>query len=74
MNNHDAKAIVNLAFCDGKNIYTASHELSGTITDKPTGSRTFQWDTIFVPKGYTKSFAEMDILEKKQYISALSCI
>ncbi|MDI6626461.1 MAG: non-canonical purine NTP pyrophosphatase [Rhodococcus sp. (in: high G+C Gram-positive bacteria)] len=34
-------------------------EVSGTIALQPDGDRSFQWDCIFIPGGYEKTFASL---------------
>lgn len=53
-------------FCDGKTICTAYGELTGKVIFPPCGTDIFQWDPIFVPDGYTKTFAEMGPEEKNK--------
>lgn len=38
----------------------------GTIIDKKKGSNGFGYDPIFIPDGYTKTFAEMNLTEKNK--------
>ncbi|MDI6833393.1 MAG: RdgB/HAM1 family non-canonical purine NTP pyrophosphatase [Bacteroidales bacterium] len=40
--------------------------ISGQIIDHPRGNNGFGYDPIFVPDGYTKTFAEMDLDEKNK--------
>lgn len=40
--------------------------VNGTITFKPRGNNGFGYDPIFMPDGYSKTFAEMTNLEKSQ--------
>lgn len=61
-----ATAITWLGFCDGKKIYACYSQLEGAIAEKPAGTRDFQWDRIFIPKGYDRTYAEMDIEEKNR--------
>ena len=42
----------------------ASGSMEGTIIDKPRGNHGFGYDPIFVPKGSSKTFAEMTEAEK----------
>lgn len=38
--------------------------VTGTIVDTPQGSKGFGYDPIFMPDGYEKTFAEMELAEK----------
>lgn len=48
-----------IAYTSGKNIYTFEGEISGRIAKKPKGNRDFQWDCVFIPAGYRKTFSEL---------------
>lgn len=48
-----------LAFCDGKHINTFEGEVDGHIVCPPRGNKAFQWDCVFEPLGYDKTFAEL---------------
>lgn len=63
----EATAKTFFAFCDGKNIYTFEGSIEGHIVSPPRGSQEFQWDCVFEPKGYDKTFSELG--EKKKDIS-----
>ena len=63
----EATAKTVLAFCDGKKVYTFEGTVEGEIISPPKGNREFQWDCVFKPKGYDKTFAEMG--EEKNKIS-----
>lgn len=57
-----ARAVV--AYCDGLSVTTFAGETHGRLTDMPRGSRSFYWDTIFVPddpsgRSGGKTFAEI---------------
>lgn len=54
-----------LAFCDGKKVYTFDGTVDGKIISPPRGDRKFQWDCVFVPQGYDKTFAEMGAEKNK---------
>lgn len=56
-----------LAYCDGRKVYTFEGEIRGDIINPPRGNRDFQWDCVFQPEGYDKTFAEMG--EEKNEIS-----
>jgi XTP/dITP diphosphohydrolase len=38
--------------------------IDGTLTFPPRGDKGFGYDPIFIPKGYTQTFAEMEPSEK----------
>ncbi len=42
-----ARAVV--AYCDGMDVKTFVGETEGVIAPSPRGSRTFYWDTVFIP-------------------------
>jgi XTP/dITP diphosphohydrolase len=57
-----ARAVV--AYCDGRDVRSFRGETPGKIADAPRGSRTFYWDTVFVPDDTTgtvvnKTYAEI---------------
>lgn len=52
-------------FIDG-NRYIFKGICQGTITNKPIGKDGFGYDPIFIPKGYSNTFAEMTIEEKNR--------
>ena len=60
-----AKTVI--AFCDAKKIYTFEGAIKGKIAPEPRGDRAFQWDCVFIPNGFSETFAEMG--EKKNEIS-----
>ena len=58
----EAKTVV--GYCDGKNIHFFEGSIRGKISKKPYGNTSFQWDCVFIPNGYDKTFAQMG---KKKY-------
>lgn len=48
-----------IGYCDGKRVHSFSGEIAGEIVPEPRGPRDFQWDCVFQPVGYSKTFAEM---------------
>ncbi len=52
-----------LAFPDGK-VMTFFSEARGSITMEPKGKTGFGYDPVFLPDGYTRTFAEMTGAEK----------
>lgn len=55
----EVTAVTWVAFCDGHQIKTFQGEIKGTIPTTPLGESHFQWDPVFVPEGYSQSFAQM---------------
>lgn len=60
-----AKTVI--AFCDAKKVYTFEGAIEGNIAPEPRGNKDFQWDCVFIPKGFEETFAEMG--ERKNEIS-----
>lgn len=58
--NTKAEAKTIIGYCDGKKTISFEGSISGNISNKPIGNRKFQWDCVFIPEGYTKTFAELD--------------
>lgn len=56
-----------IGYCDSQNIHYFEGEVSGSVPDAPTGPRDFQWDCVFVPDGFSQTFAELG--DKKNEIS-----
>lgn len=54
----NVKAVTTIGYIDGKTIKLFSGDISGKIV-KVRGDKTFQWDCVFQPEGYTKTFAEL---------------
>ncbi len=59
-----ATAVCAIGYCDGGEVVTALGEVPGTIAPAPRGAGGFGWDTIFIPQGSTRTFAEMAAEEK----------
>ncbi|HEX4440031.1 MAG TPA: non-canonical purine NTP pyrophosphatase [Thermoanaerobaculia bacterium] len=53
-----------IAYTDGGEVVAARGETRGVIAPSPRGSNGFGWDTIFVPEGESRTFAEMSGAEK----------
>lgn len=58
-----AKTVV--AYTNGKSVQTFEGEISGRIAKRPKGNREFQWDCVFVPSGYRKTFSELGDLKNE---------
>ncbi len=54
-----ATAITYLGFCNGRRIKIFKGVTTGKIAHSPKGKSDFQWDTIFIPDGSSKTFAEL---------------
>lgn len=65
--NVSAVAKTTIGYIDGKNINIFEADVEGTISSSPRGDRSFQWDCVFIPQGFDKTFAELG--EKKNEIS-----
>jgi XTP/dITP diphosphohydrolase len=56
-----------IGYCDSKKMHYFTGEVSGTVPAVPAGPTNFQWDCVFVPDGYSQTFAELG--DKKNEIS-----
>lgn len=65
-NKADRSAYAQTIVClyDGKNYRNFLGRIDGSIALKPRGKNNFGWDSIFVPKGHKRTFAEMSETEK----------
>lgn len=48
-----------VGYCDGKNIFTFVGDTQGILADAPRGDRKFYWDTVFLPEGDHRTYAEI---------------
>ena len=62
--NRKANAITYLGIFNGQKYKLFKGEIEGKIARKPKGKNGFGWDPIFIPKGHSKTFAEMNPDEK----------
>lgn len=56
-----------IGYIDGKKCHFFEGEIEGSIAPEPRGVRDFQWDCVFIPDGYTETFAELG--DRKNEIS-----
>lgn len=63
---HNARFVCHAVFYDGKNLLEAVGELKGVITKSPAGEHGFGYDPIFIPEGYDKTLAELELEEKNK--------
>lgn len=54
-----------IVYTDGKQTLTSSGRCDGSISDQVRGSSGFGYDPIFIPTGYTQTFAESITLKNK---------
>lgn len=57
--NSTAIAKTTLGYCNGKKVFVFEGSIMGEISESPRGDRAFQWDCVFIPDGYDKTFAEL---------------
>lgn len=62
--NRKAKARLAVGFHDGKKVHIFIGEVEGTISKEIRGENGFGWDPVFIPEGYTETFAQMPEQEK----------
>ena len=53
-----------ISFCDGKKEYLFEGIVEGEILEETRGEKGFGYDPIFMPDGFSKSFAQMSLEEK----------
>jgi non-canonical purine NTP pyrophosphatase (RdgB/HAM1 family) len=63
--NRKAMAITCIVFFDGQELKTFKGETKGEIASEPRGVNGFGWDPIFIPEGYSQTFAEITSEEKE---------
>lgn len=51
---------------DGSKFIIGKGEVSGEIAESPRGKNGFGWDTLFIPEGHDRTFAEMTADEKNE--------
>lgn len=62
-----AKAEITYAYFDGQKLEFFDGAVNGKIADRPKGSGGFGWNPIFIPVGASKTYAEMDEKETRQF-------
>lgn len=56
----DTTVTAAVAIYDGKNLNIFKGKVHGTLSKKDKGSKGFGFDKVFIPNGYTKTYAEME--------------
>lgn len=59
-----ATAVCAIVYFDGAEVLQGRGELPGSIAPVPRGRRGFGWDSLFIPEGENRTFAEMEPEEK----------
>ncbi|MEM2006987.1 MAG: XTP/dITP diphosphatase [Sulfolobales archaeon] len=60
------KSVIALAAPRVRGVKLFQGVVHGTISEEPRGTGGFGFDPIFIPRGYTRTFAEMSIEEKNK--------
>jgi len=60
----EATATCAVAYFDGSRLTAARGESAGSIAPAPRGQGGFGWDSVFIPEGSSRTFAEMSGAEK----------
>lgn len=58
------KAMSALCYCDGLTRTVIIQQVEGEIAPCPRGTWGFHWDPVFIPRGHTRTLAEMPLAEK----------
>ncbi len=56
-----------LGYFDGQDTHFLTETVKGKLPEMPRGINGYHWDTIFIPEGETRTFAEMTFKEKQSY-------
>jgi XTP/dITP diphosphohydrolase len=59
-----SKFMTAVGYCDGDQLKTFVGTMSGTITQEAAGEGGFGYDPIFVPDGFSKTYAQLKLEEK----------
>ena len=63
-NNKSARFRTVLSLIIDKSVFSFEGVVNGRINDKIKGSNGFGYDSVFIPKGFNKTFAELSLKEK----------
>lgn len=58
------KGLSALCYCDGKKREVILRKVEGELAPAPRGKGGFHWDPVFIPRGETRTLAEMELDEK----------
>ncbi len=62
--NRSARFMTAVAFNDGATTKSFIGVMHGTISERPAGDSGFGYDPIFIPDGFSKTYAELSLTEK----------
>ncbi|MGE5499389.1 MAG: non-canonical purine NTP pyrophosphatase, partial [Syntrophothermus sp.] len=61
---HTAKFVSCAVYYDGENYFCETGEIKGRIVRKKKGDKGFGYDPVFMPDGFNKTLAELELTEK----------
>src|SRR3989344_2451592 len=64
--NRRAVAKITIAYHDGKRVHLFTNSKKGSIANSPKGRHGFDWDRMFIPKPFNKTYAHMSLAEKNR--------
>ncbi|GIV29346.1 MAG: non-canonical purine NTP pyrophosphatase [Bacteroidia bacterium] len=64
--NRQARFVCVLCLIHNDKEYFFEGEIKGTIAEYPKGNNGFGYDPVFIPDGYTQTFAELNVEEKNK--------
>lgn len=64
--NPKVTAVTVIGYCDGRRIRIFKGSIRGAVADCPRGTQGFQWDNVFIPAGYSQTFAELGNKKKNE--------
>jgi XTP/dITP diphosphohydrolase len=59
-----SKFVTAVGYCDKDHLESFVGAISGNVTSEPAGPRGFGYDPIFVPDGFTRTYAQLTLEEK----------
>ncbi|MDO8474054.1 MAG: RdgB/HAM1 family non-canonical purine NTP pyrophosphatase [bacterium] len=65
--NRNVIARLIIGFHDGKDIHAFIGETKGTLAKESRGENGFGWDSVFIPKGIDKTYAELSMEQKSTF-------
>lgn len=59
LNTREITAKTIIGYCDSRKVFVFEGEVAGHVAETPAGNTDFQWDCVFIPDGYSQTFAEL---------------